>query len=237
MTATGATSTQHPTSDPTSDPTAGTTEASAADTPSAASASDPSEPSTTTASSASSEPSARDGQAIAAEAAETPAAPAVPASQPAPPKGLVGWLLSLPRYLFRARLGFLMGHRFLVLVSEGRKTGLRRETPLEVMHYDKARREAVVAAGWGRKTQWLHNVEAGLAREIWIGRERYVPAYRILDVDEAMDALRQYERHSGIPKQIVRRVLSWLLGWTYDGSAAARRRAVEQLPLVAFRRA
>ena len=101
---------------------------------------------------------------------------------PSPPKGLLGWLLTLPRYLFRAHLGFLMGHRFLVLVSQGRKSGLRRETPLEVVRYDKAKREAIVAAGWGRKTQWLHNVEAGLAREIWIGRERYVPSYRILDV-------------------------------------------------------
>jgi deazaflavin-dependent oxidoreductase (nitroreductase family) len=157
------------------------------------------------------------------------------AQQPAPPKGVLGWLLSLPRYLFKAHLGFLMGHRFLVLVSEGRRTGLRRETPLEVVRYDKAKREAIVAAGWGRKTQWLHNVEAGLAREVWIGRERYVPAYRVLDLDEAMDTLRHYERHSGFPKQVVRRVLSWLLGWTYDGTSAARHRAAEQLPLIAFR--
>jgi len=171
----------------------------------------------------------------AGDASKSTDASAPRPAQPAPPRGVLGWLLTLPRYLFRAHLGFLMGHRFLVLVSQGRKTGLRRETPLEVVRYERARREAIVAAGWGRKTQWLHNVEAGLAKEIWIGRERYVPTYRILDVDEAMDTLRHYERHSGIPKQIVRRVLSWLLGWTYDGSVAARRRAAEQLPLIAFR--
>ena len=34
---------------------------------------------------------------------------------------------------------------------------------------------------------------------------------------------------------IVRRVLSRLLGWRYDGSEDARRRLVCQLPLVAFR--
>lgn len=34
---------------------------------------------------------------------------------------------------------------------------------------------------------------------------------------------------------LVRRVLSWLLGWHYDGSVAARRQLVEQLPLVTLR--
>lgn len=156
-------------------------------------------------------------------------------SQPAPPKGPLGWALGLPRYLFRARLGFLFGRRFLLLVHEGRRSGRRYETPLEVVRYVPWRHEAIVAAGWGRKTQWLHNVEAGLAREVVIGRERYVPAWRILPPDEAAATLAWYERHSGIPRSVVRRVLSWLLGWRYDGSSAARRRVVGQLPLLGFR--
>jgi deazaflavin-dependent oxidoreductase (nitroreductase family) len=155
--------------------------------------------------------------------------------RPAPPRGLLRWLLSLPTYLYRAHLGFLLGHRFLVLVNDGRRTGRRHETPLEVLRYDPSTREAIVAAGWGRKTQWLHNVEAGLAREVWIGRDRYVPSYRTLDVGEAAEMLESYEDHSGLPKGFVRSVLSRLLGWRYDGSADARRRAVEQLPLLGFR--
>jgi hypothetical protein len=54
-------------------------------------------------------------------------------------------------------------------------------------------------------------------------------------MDEASSVLEQYEDHSGIPKAVVRAVLSRLLGWRYDGSPAARRRAVEQLPLVGLR--
>jgi deazaflavin-dependent oxidoreductase (nitroreductase family) len=154
---------------------------------------------------------------------------------PAPPKGALAWLLGLPIYLYRARMGFLFGHRFLLLVTEGRRTGRRREAPLEVARYDRARHEAIVVAAWGQKTQWLHNLEAGLAREVWIGRERFVPTFRILEVDEAISVLEQYEDHNGIPKAVVRAVLSRLLGWRYDGSPAARRRAVEQLPLVGLR--
>jgi deazaflavin-dependent oxidoreductase (nitroreductase family) len=155
--------------------------------------------------------------------------------QPAPPKGIVGWLLTLPIYLYRAHLGFLLGHRFLLLVHEGRRTGRRHETPLEVVRYNRSTREAVVAAAWGRKTQWLYNVEAGLARQVSIGRERYVPTYRLLDVEEAVKVLEGYENHSGLPKAFVRRVLSIVLGWRYDGSAAARRRAVEQMTLLGLR--
>jgi deazaflavin-dependent oxidoreductase (nitroreductase family) len=154
--------------------------------------------------------------------------------QPSPPKGILGWLLGLPRYLYHAHLGVLFGHRFLLLVHEGRKSGSRRETPLEVVRYDPARREAVVAAGWGTKTQWLYNVEAGLAHEVWIGRERYVPSYRRLESTEAQEVLEWYEAHSGLPKSLVRGVLSRLVGWRYDGSPQARERLVAQLPLIGF---
>lgn len=157
--------------------------------------------------------------------------------QPAPPRGVLRWLLGLPIYLYRARLGFLLGHRFLVLVHEGRRSGRRYETPLEVVRYDRAIGEATVVAAWGRRTAWLHNVEAGLAREVWIGRARWVPVHRRLSIDEALTVLERYERHSGLPRALVRAVLSWLLGWRYDGTPAARRRAVEQLPLLAFRSA
>lgn len=157
--------------------------------------------------------------------------------QPSPPKGILGWLLGLPRYLYHAHLGVLLGHRFLVLVHEGRRSGKRRETPLEVVRYDRTRHEAIVAAGWGTKTQWLYNVDAGLAREVWIGRERYAPAVRHVDADEAQEVIAWYEDHSGLPKWIVRGVLSRLLGWRYDGSPDARVRLAAQLPMVAFSRA
>jgi deazaflavin-dependent oxidoreductase (nitroreductase family) len=152
-----------------------------------------------------------------------------------PPSGLLARLLAAPRYLYHAHLGGLLGHRFMLLIHEGRRTHRLHETPLEVVHWDPVKREAIVASGWGRKAQWLHNVEAGMACEVVIGRERFEPEVRELEVPEAMDVLRAYENHNGLPKAVVRRVLSWLLGWTYDGSDDARRRAVQQLPLVGFR--
>ena len=106
----------------------------------------------------------------------------------------------------------------LVLIHVGRKSGRLRRTALEVVRYDKVRREAVVVAGWGTKTQWLHNVEARLAREVWTGRDRFVPTYRRLDPLEAETVLQAYEEHGGVPKRVVRAGFSWLLGWRYDGT-------------------
>jgi len=166
----------------------------------------------------------------------TPAvATSVPVRQPAPPHGVLLALLNMPVHLYHARLGFLLGHRFLLLVHTGRRTGLSRETVLEVIRYDPVTREAVVAPGWGSRTGWLHNVEAGLAREVWIGRERFVPAYRVLATDEAERIFADYERRNRLGAPLVRAVISRLVGWRYDGTQASRRRVVAQLPLVGFR--
>jgi deazaflavin-dependent oxidoreductase (nitroreductase family) len=155
--------------------------------------------------------------------------------QPAPPRGVLRLLLRLPVYLYRAGLGRLLGNRFLYLVHTGRRTGLRRETVLEVVWHDPIARESVVAAGWGRRTGWLHNVEAGLAQEVVTGRDRYVPAHRVLSADLAARVFADYERRNRHIAPVVRAVIGRLVGWPYDGSPAARRRVVEQLPLVAFR--
>jgi hypothetical protein len=108
------------------------------------------------------------------------ASTSVPVRQPAPPHGVLRALLSLPVHLYHARLGFLLGHRFLLLVHTGRRTGLSHETVLEVIRYDRAAHEAVVAAGWGRRTGWLHNVE---------GRHRLHPPAEVMA--EVIERLRE----------------------------------------------
>jgi hypothetical protein len=62
---------------------------------------------------------------------------------------------------------------------------MHRETVLEVVANNPVTREPVVAGGWGPRTRWLHNVEAGLAHGVRTGRRRFAPAYRILPPDEA----------------------------------------------------
>lgn len=155
--------------------------------------------------------------------------------RPAPPSGWLRAVLQMPVHVYRFGLGPLLGHRFLVLVHSGRRTGRRRETPLEVVRHDPRTRESVVVAAWGRRTGWLHNVEAGLATEVWIGRDRFAPTYRILDLEEAEAVLLGYERRNRLIAPLVRAVISRLVGWRYDGSVAARRRLAATWPVIAFR--
>jgi deazaflavin-dependent oxidoreductase (nitroreductase family) len=93
--------------------------------------------------------------------------------------------------LYRAGLGFLFGHRLLMLEHLGRKSGLPRYVILEVV--DRTGDSYTVAAGFGERSEWLRNLEAHPQAYISVGTSRRVPVLaRRLTADEAADALRNY---------------------------------------------
>jgi hypothetical protein len=65
------------------------------------------------------------------------------------PTGALRLALRLPIYLYHLNLGWLLVHRFLLLIHRGRESGLLRETVLEVILYEPATRESVVLSAWG----------------------------------------------------------------------------------------
>src|ERR671923_2232798 len=89
------------------------------------------------------------------------------------PKGWLRVLLRLPVLLYRLRLGWLLGHRFLLLTYVGRKSGLQRRTVLEVVRYTRESRTCLVASGWGEKAQWLKNTMAHPDVEVTLGGQTY----------------------------------------------------------------
>ena len=139
--------------------------------------------------------------------------------------------LRLPVCLYHLHLGWLLGHRFLLLAHKGRKTGQARQTVLEVILYDPTTRESVVVSAWGARADWYRNLLESPAIEVRTGRERYTPVQRFLTSEEAYTALVDYEhRHPWAA-----RVFAKLFGYPLDGSEAARRTFVEPMRLVAFR--
>jgi hypothetical protein len=68
-----------------------------------------------------------------------------------------------------------------------------------------------------------------------IGRERFTPRYRELGPTEAAAVLAEYEQRNRYIAPVVRRVLSWLVGWHYDGTEVKRLQLVSELPMVALR--
>jgi deazaflavin-dependent oxidoreductase (nitroreductase family) len=75
-------------------------------------------------------------------------------------------LFRAPVYLYRWKCGWLLGHRFLLLINIGRRTGLRRYTVLEIMEYRKEGPEAVVMSAFGPNADWLRNIEATPSPEV-----------------------------------------------------------------------
>lgn len=150
-------------------------------------------------------------------------------------KGFLWYVFRAPVYLYRWRLGWLLDRRALMLTHIGRRTGLRRQTVLEVVQYRPDGPEVVVVNGFGRDSDWVRNIEAKGGEEVTVGKQHFAAAHRFLGEEEAVAVMEDYERRNRFIAPVVRRGLSWLLGWQYHGSDRDRRRLVQQLPLIAFR--
>jgi deazaflavin-dependent oxidoreductase (nitroreductase family) len=139
--------------------------------------------------------------------------------------------MRLPRPLYHRGWGRLLGHTFLLITHEGRKTGLRRETVAMALTYDPETHEAVVCSAWGPDTEWMRNLRAHPALQIQIGRESFVPEQRFLSEDEAVTAGIEFREHH--PWRL--RLLGTVLGRGHVSSEAAVRELVRNRPFVAFR--
>ncbi len=151
------------------------------------------------------------------------------------PGRLTRRLLRGPTALYRHDLGWLLGRRFMMLTHVGRRSGREYHTVLEVIYFDRLSKEVVVVAGLGRSADWYRNIQVHPPIEVATDRARFRPIARELDEEEAVAVLADYERRNWWFAPVVRRMLTWLVGWDYDGSNPARRRLVRALPLVAFR--
>ncbi len=141
----------------------------------------------------------------------------------------VRWFVRAPIWLYRARLGILLGGRFLMLEHIGRKSGLRRYAVLEVV--DRPEPDTyVVVAGFGRRAQWYRNVEAEPRVRLWLGSRRPVAAEaRPLGGEEAGASLRRYAAAHPRAWRSLRRVLEETLGVPIGAEGT-------ELPVVALRR-
>lgn len=143
-----------------------------------------------------------------------------------PPPGPLGrWLARAPRYLYRIGLGRLLGRRFVMVEHIGRRTGLARQTVLEVVRHDPTSID--VAAAWGERSDWYRNLQATPQARISTGPLRGEPAVAsVVDREEAASVFGDYaEAH---PRAA--RALAKALGLPFDDSPAL----AAAVPLVRF---
>jgi len=150
-------------------------------------------------------------------------------------RGMLWYLCRAPVYIYRWHLEWLVGKRLLLLTHTGRRTGLRRQTVLEVVEYRKEGPELIVANGFGPDSDWLLNIQARSDEEVTVGRRHFAASHRFLGEDEASKVIERYEYRNRFVGPLVRAGFTWLAGWRYRASDRDRRRLVGQIPLLAFR--
>ena len=150
-------------------------------------------------------------------------------------KGVLWYLFRVPLYLYRWHFGWLFGKRLLLLAHTGRRSGLRRQTVLEVVEYRQDGPEVVMANGFVADSDWARNIQARPDEEVTVGSEHFAAMHRFLGQEEAAAVIRGYEYRNRFIAPIVRAGFSWLVGWKYRSTDPDRLRLVSQIPLLAFR--
>ena len=141
-------------------------------------------------------------------------------------------LLGAPRWVYRMKLGWMLGHRFMLLTHRGRSSGRLYQTVLEVVQYDARTRESIACSGWGTRSDWYRNSMANAPVAIETGGDRYdAPNVRVLAPEANFPIIDQYVRR--LPA--IARPLAYRLGLDVRGSEAERRAHSGRLLLVAFR--
>ncbi len=136
----------------------------------------------------------------------------------------------LPVYIYRVRLGWLFDHRVLCLVHRGRKTGKIRRNCIEVVHFDPETRECFVVSAYGRRSDWFRNIVKSPPVEVAVGRERFVPEFRVLPTEEARRLLKKvFAEHPGEGKLFLKQVFH------LEPSEAQFEGLADLVPVVAFR--
>lgn len=137
------------------------------------------------------------------------------------------WLVRIPIWLYRVRLGALFGRRLLMLEHVGRRSGARRYVVLEVV--DRRPPDTwVVVSGFGGRAQWFRNLQANPHARVYLGSRRPAPATaRVLPPEEARAALAAYARRHPRAWATLRPVFESTLGARIDTGATS-------LPMVAL---
>ena len=115
-----------------------------------------------------------------------------PLEQRGRPKGPLRLLLRTPIALYRMRLGFLFGRRFLLLEHVGRSSGRPRYAVVEVVDYDSSTGRYWVCSGWGRHADWYRNIVKTPSVHLTVGAHRVQAVARELPEGEAAAPLARY---------------------------------------------
>lgn len=110
------------------------------------------------------------------------------------PTGLLRALFRAPIWLYRWKLGWMMGGRFLLLTHTGRKTGLLRQTVIEVVSHNEVTGVYYVAAAWRDRADWYQNIQQNPAVDVQVRNHRFKAHAEQISVSDGAELLWDYAR-------------------------------------------
>jgi len=152
-----------------------------------------------------------------------------------PPSGLLRLMLRLPIALYRLKLGWLLGERFLLVQHIGRRSGKIQKTVVEVIGHDQSSDTYYIASGWGHRSSWYQNLLAMPATTIQIGRRKLNVCAETLPPFIGAQVLLDYcQKHPLAACRLSRLMMG--LNMVEASSGELERIVQESLPILALRR-
>jgi deazaflavin-dependent oxidoreductase (nitroreductase family) len=143
-------------------------------------------------------------------------------------------MLRLPITLYRLKLGWLLGQRFVLLQHIGRKSGQVRKTVVEVIGHERSNDTYYIVSGWGYTANWYQNLLATPLITIQVGRRKLDVRAETVSPSEGAQVLLDYrQKHL-----LAARELSRLMGLNIIAATPEELEKIvhESLPIVALRK-
>ncbi|MEP7289533.1 MAG: nitroreductase family deazaflavin-dependent oxidoreductase [Chloroflexota bacterium] len=150
-----------------------------------------------------------------------------------PPSGWLRLMLRLPILLYRLKLGWLLGERFVLLNHLGRKTGQVHQTVVEIIGHNAAQDTYYIVSGWGYKANWYQNLLARPNITVQIGRHQRAIRAETLTPSAGVQVLLDYRKHHPLASRELSRLMG--IDLSAASSEALQKIVQESLPIVVLR--
>ena len=151
---------------------------------------------------------------------------------PDPPRRMKAILWRLPIWFFRLKLGWMFGHRMLLLTHIGRISGKPRKAVLEVVDYDKDTNIHYVASGFGDQADWFKNISKSPQVTIQVANRQIPVIAEKLDKTAAEAVFKKYNAKNPKAMRTLAKLVGYSLPDSEDEMLAFFR---DQIPIVSFR--
>lgn len=141
-------------------------------------------------------------------------------------------ILHLPTWLYHRRLGWLLGHSFLLITHTGRISGHTYQTVVKTVRYEPAQGTYIVTTAWGETAKWIQNIQKTPEINIQVGGRTFPATAMQLSIAEAQEILKTYaQRHPASFRSLV----TIVTGAPFQANLNGHQLLAQRLPLVMVR--